>query len=169
MYEGKYIKPVNDIYLNDVASWESWDQNNKPAHTWDVFQGLWMVTVILFRPYIQTPIMRGIQAMIKNCKNGATVIGDTSTDDNINSSTGGIVGTAMDSSISRCVNTGAVQGNQNVGGIVGKNYDSRTVSECYNAGTVDGNYRVGWIIGHLNSDSNNITVRDCYTVSVPLS
>lgn len=75
---------------------------------------------------------------------------------------GGIAGYIYYKSISSCVNTASVKGNnsksQYYGGIVGFSIYTR-VTDCFNAGIVQGTSFVGSIVGKNNSSS---TLRDNY-------
>ena len=68
------------------------------------------------------------------------------------SNAGGLLGHNYENggSVSNCYSTGSVTGNDNVGGLVGKNDDS--ISNSYSIGGVTGNSDVGGLVGS-NSDS----------------
>ena len=94
---------------------------------------------------------------ISNCQ----VSGAIKTVDGVNGSIhGGIVGYVYSNSISNCVNTASVTGNDaqcaHYGGIVGELW-SATISDCFNAGNVEGTSYVGSIVGvkYTSSISNN--------------
>lgn len=105
-------------------------------------------------------------ATISNCVNNVVVDGG-------NNYTGGIVGAAHDGSgadITYCTNNGAVNGTNEVGGIVGY-ADRSNINNCKNYGTVTGtgNYGTGGILGcdifnytiALFSPSNGSTIESC--------
>ena len=71
---------------------------------------------------------------------------------------GGVVGENYSGTVENCYNAGAVNGNYDVGGVVG--YNGGTVENCYNGGTVDGNDNVGGVVGYISSGS----VTDCYNI-----
>ena len=78
-------------------------------------------------------------------------------------STGGIVGRAASTTIKNCLNSnGAVQGDQNVGGIVGlaivhadkaDSGEGCTVTNCLNTGSVSGKYQIGGVVGSATSSN----------------
>ena len=72
-----------------------------------------------------------------------------------NNKVGGLIGSATDCMIENCYNTGTVNGNIQVGGVVGGN--GGTIDNCYNTGTVSGG---GWVGGL--SGMNYGTVENCY-------
>ncbi|MDR2201930.1 MAG: InlB B-repeat-containing protein [Clostridiales bacterium] len=75
---------------------------------------------------------------------------------------GGIAGVAHSSTVSRCYNTGTING-EIAGGIVGTLRENSNVIDCYNAGSVIGvkaNSVVGGIVGAIESG----TVTNAYNV-----
>ena len=99
------------------------------------------------------------ETTISNCK----VSGAIKTADGVDGMYhGGIAGYIYYKSISSCVNTASVKGNnskgQYYGGIVGFSSYTR-VTDCFNAGIVQGTSFVGSIVGKNNSTS---TLRDNY-------
>ena len=99
------------------------------------------------------------ETTISNCK----VSGAIKTADGVDGMYhGGIAGYIYYKSISSCVNTASVKGNnsksQYYGGIVGFSIYTR-VTDCFNAGIVQGTSFVGSIVGKNNSSS---TLRDNY-------
>jgi len=58
-------------------------------------------------------------------------------------------------SMSRCYNTGAVNGGSHVGGLVGVN--GGTIADCYSTGAVSGEGPIGGLVGN-----NGGTIADCY-------
>lgn len=99
------------------------------------------------------------ETTISNCK----VSGAIKTADGVDGMYhGGIAGYIYYKSISSCVNTASVKGNnsksQYYGGIVGFSNYTR-VTDCFNAGIVQGTSFVGSIVGKNNSTS---TLRDNY-------
>ena len=71
---------------------------------------------------------------------------------------GGVVGNNYNGSVENSYNTGAVSGVEGVGGVVGQN-SGGTVENCYNTGEVSGNSYVGGVVGWNVSGG---TVTDCY-------
>lgn len=132
--------------------------------------------------------MKGVNSKIINCENNATIISsfacrvggiigyaiDGVVDNCKNTGsfesgesyyTGGIAGQAYKSSILNCGNIGNLNGQFNVGGVVGYSAPQSLISNCYNTGNVEGftfmdeNYgkSMGGIVG-----SNVGTVINCY-------
>lgn len=60
---------------------------------------------------------------------------------------GGLVGWNENSIISRSFNSGTIQGNIKVGGIVGDNHTDASILKCYNNGLVSGSEYVGGLSG----------------------
>lgn len=99
------------------------------------------------------------ETTISNCK----VSGAIKTADGVDGMYhGGIAGYIYYKSISSCVNTASVKGNnsksQYYGGIVGE-VSWTNITDCFNAGIVEGTSFVGSIVGKNNSTS---TLRDNY-------
>ncbi len=70
---------------------------------------------------------------------------------------GGLIGENR-GNVSRCHSTGAVSGNESVGGLVGSNTRGGTLSRCYCIAVVAGESRVGGLVG-----SNSSLVAQCYS------
>ena len=77
------------------------------------------------------------------------------------SSIGGVVGT-NESTVQNCYATGTVEGNINVGGVVGFIESSGGVINCYSTGTVIGTDFVGGIAGEAE---NNSKVMNCVALN----
>ena len=93
---------------------------------------------------------------IENCVNKGFV-GSPMSDAQENC--GGIAGFYESGGLSDCRNEGQVQGSSNVGGIVGRMAERRTLSGFANTGSVTGNYdNVGGIIGYVDYYTS---VTDC--------
>lgn len=60
---------------------------------------------------------------------------------------GGIVGKADTSNVQNCSFNGKIEGDWQVGGIVGYIFDESTIQDCSSSGTIDGLVRVGGILG----------------------
>lgn len=84
---------------------------------------------------------------------------------------GGVTG-VNGGEVTHCYNTGDVMGNDFIGGVVGKNQDSKTsagtssnnrviVENCYNTGNVDGATYVGGVAG-MSSDSKQDMISNCH-------
>ena len=71
-----------------------------------------------------------------------------------NTSIGGIVGKLQQSTLENAYNEGTVEGNSNVGGIVGFAYQQNTIQNVRNAGKVVGNKNLGGIAGAATYDNN---------------
>ena len=78
-----------------------------------------------------------------------------------NSNVGGVVGfVSNNSTVENCCNTASVSGSRNsVGGVVGSTYSSAVVENCYNAGSVSGSKFAGGVVGYAFISS---TVTNCY-------
>ena len=90
---------------------------------------------------------------IYNCSNNAK----------INSSSelaGGISGLISKTDVLGCYNTGDIEGQLNIGGIIGSG-DGSTVSSCYNTGSIQANNNAGGILGQMY---NLGIVKNCYNV-----
>ena len=80
---------------------------------------------------------------IENCRNDCHVVSEYGVDSGSFLYAGGIVGSAADTTIAGCVNTGVVEarGSNNFGsvaaGIVGILYGNATVINCYNTGEIN--------------------------------
>jgi hypothetical protein len=59
--------------------------------------------------------------------------------------------------VTNCINSGFIEGNDNVGGIVGYNLFA-TISNCISTGVVKGNTKVGCIVG----ENNGGTIINCH-------
>ena len=90
---------------------------------------------------------------VENCTNTGEVSGPNSGSD---SNVGGVVG-QNSGTVKNCYNTGAVSGVEEVGGVVGNNYNG-SVENSYNTGAVSGVEGVGGVVGQ-NSGG---TVENCY-------
>ena len=111
---------------------------------------------------------------IENCRNDCHVVSEYGADSGSFLYVGGIVGSAADTTIAGCVNTGVVEarGSNNFGsvaaGIVGILYGNATVINCYNTGEINvtgdklRESTAGGIAGKDLSAHN--TVSDCYNV-----
>ncbi|MHC4640697.1 MAG: GLUG motif-containing protein [Planctomycetota bacterium] len=88
-------------------------------------------------------------AKITNCYSSASVSG-------IGWQNGGLVGSnRLEVIIEDCYATGNVTGEQEVGGLVGRNYYGK-ISDCSATGSVEGTGRVGGLVGN-NTDRGKIT------------
>ncbi|MBP5560693.1 MAG: leucine-rich repeat protein [Muribaculaceae bacterium] len=101
---------------------------------------------------------------------GRTSAQDYSTNANINncfavgdinvsaSAAGGIVGNALcQTTITDCYYSGSINGEDQLGGIVGNNYSTSsttTISNCYANGSISGSQYVGGIVGQLQGASS---------------
>ena len=111
---------------------------------------------------------------IENCRNDCHVVSEYGADSGSFLYVGGIVGSAADTTIAGCVNTGVVEarGSNNAGsvaaGIVGILYGNATVINCYNTGEINvtgDKLREGTAGGIAGKDlSAHNTVSDCYNV-----
>ena len=113
---------------------------------------------------------------IENCRNNCRVVSEIVTDKGSFLYTGGIVGSAKDSTIAGCANTGVVEArgiNNNsyasdVAGVVGVLNGNVTVKNCYNTGEIKVTSEIlttgtaGGIAGSNITGRN--TVSDCYNL-----
>ena len=63
--------------------------------------------------------------------------------------------------ISSCYNIGKVNGDHNIGGVVGQNVGT-PINNCYNTGDVSGKEGIGGITG--SEDSFNGKISNCYNI-----
>jgi len=89
---------------------------------------------------------------VSNCSSTVTVRGGQA-------NVGGLVGGQDDSSISRSVYSGNVNGQSYVGGLVGNSIWSSTISNSYSLGTIRGTSIVGGLVGAQHESYIN----DCYS------
>ena len=111
---------------------------------------------------------------IENCRNDCHVVSEYGADSGSFLYVGGIVGSAADTTIAGCVNTGVVEarGSNNFGsvaaGIVGILYGNATVINCYNTGEINvtgDKLREGTAGGIAGKDIDaHNTVSDCYNL-----
>ena len=111
---------------------------------------------------------------IENCRNDCHVVSEYGVNSGSFLYAGGIVGSAADTTIAGCVNTGVVEarGSNNFGsvaaGIVGILYGNATVINCYNTGEINvtgDKLREGTAGGIAGKDIDaHNTVSDCYNV-----
>ena len=80
-----------------------------------------------------------------------------------NNNIGGIAGKFYESNIYNSYATGVVRGNDYVGGIVGGEEEDCTISNCYSTVNVSGNDYVGGIIGITNY---NCITSNCYSTGI---
>ena len=102
---------------------------------------------------------------IIGCTNNGSVIARESTE------VGGIAGIGFSCFrdegfmiLQNCVNTGAVTGLENVGGIAGNitsYYAGYQLQQCVNTGSVTGNTRVAGIVGSANTTMGASVIEDC--------
>ncbi|MBO4778344.1 MAG: InlB B-repeat-containing protein, partial [Bacteroidales bacterium] len=100
------------------------------------------------------------EGTIKQCANYASI----HTTSRSGSQTGGIAGHIWDGTVQDCFNTGFIEGNVIVGGILGLQSGESTVSSCYSIGNVKGYSEVGGIIGVVYHGDNPVTSK-CYYVN----
>ena len=73
---------------------------------------------------------------------------------------GGLIGAAIDDSISCCFTNIEVSGNIGIGGLIGYTDMNTSIKDCYSIGKVDGNETVGGLIGANFSETPII---NCYS------
>ena len=111
---------------------------------------------------------------VENCRNDCHVVCEYGTGSGSFLYIGGIVGSAADTTIAGCVNTGVVEakGSNNyssvAAGIVGSQYENVTVKNCYNTGEIKvtgDKLKEGTAGGIAGSDTyGGNTVSDCYNL-----
>ena len=111
---------------------------------------------------------------VENCRNNCHVVSEYGTGSGSFLYVGGIVGSAANTTIADCVNTGVVEakGSNNyssvAAGIVGSLYENVTVKNCYNTGEINvtgDKLRAGTAGGIAGSDfSEGSTISDCYNL-----
>ena len=111
---------------------------------------------------------------VENCRNNCHVVSEYGTGSGSFLYVGGIVGSAADTTIADCVNTGVVEakGSNNystvAAGIVGSLYKNVTVKNCYNTGEINvtgDKLNAGTAGGIAGSDIyGGNTVSDCYNL-----
>ena len=111
---------------------------------------------------------------VENCRNNCHVVCEYGTGSGSFLYVGGIVGSAADTTIADCVNTGVVEakGSNNyssvAAGIVGSLYENVTVKNCYNTGEIKvtgDKLRAGTAGGIAGSDIyGGNTISDCYNL-----
>jgi hypothetical protein len=97
---------------------------------------------------------------IENCINRANIICSSAANCMY---VGGIVGVISNSDMGiviNCFNAGMIQGNYDVGGIVGMN--DCTIKNCINVGEIK-KYSSGWSLGGIVGNNRYGTVENCYT------
>ena len=109
---------------------------------------------------------------VENCRNNCRVVCEYGIGSFLY--VGGIVGSAQNTTIADCVNTGVVEakGSNNfssvAAGIVGSLYKNMTVKNCYNTGEINvtgDKLRAGTAGGIAGSDfSDGSTISDCYNL-----
>ena len=111
---------------------------------------------------------------VENCRNDCHVVCEYGTGSGSFLYIGGIVGSAADTTIAGCVNTGVVEakGSNNyssvAAGIVGSQYENVTVKNCYNTGDINvtgDKLRAGTAGGIAGSNTlGGNTASDCYNL-----
>lgn len=95
-----------------------------------------------------------ISGTVANCSSSGIITGGSN--DTSPTYGGGIVGSAAASAtVTDCFNSSSIYGNNEVGGIVGKN--EGTVTNCQNSGSITAGGQIGGIVGF-----NSGTVQYCY-------
>jgi uncharacterized repeat protein (TIGR02543 family) len=86
-------------------------------------------------------VVGGNSGAVKNCYTTGNISGS-----NLSEDVGGVVG-YNDSTVENCYATGNVSGGEDIGGVVGRNYEG-TVKNCYATGNVSGTDYVGGVVGY---------------------
>ncbi len=162
-FSGKYIKLVNDIYLNDTTNWESW-KNTAPKNKWTPigekadggFEGVFDGGgYTVYGMYAVGSSYQGLfykggtikNLTVKESYAEGTYSGGISAYDsyvvnchnfaNVRSTdsyAGGICGYSSTKEIEYCSNGGNIYGGMGAGGIAG--YSHATIKYCYNTGKI---------------------------------
>jgi len=87
--------------------------------------------------------MKGTNSQIVNCENKALIISS------FGCRVGGIVGFAIDGVVDHCRNTGSFNSGESyyTGGIAGQSYKS-SIMNCGNIGNINGQFNVGGVVGY---------------------
>ncbi|MDR2580034.1 MAG: hypothetical protein LBC85_03460, partial [Fibromonadaceae bacterium] len=158
-FNGKTIRLGADIMLNDTINWLNW-ATSAPARTWTaigtgnspfrgtfdgdghVVSGVYINNNSNFHQglfgYVSSGTIRNIGVVASYIRGGSYV--------------GGLVGRADNTTITNSYATGNVEGDSNVGGLVG--WAGGTIINSYATGNVVGYERVGGLVG---SGSGTIT------------
>lgn len=169
-----FISLENDIYLNDISDWESWDEENAPENSWTP------IGRAVFADDCESADQYDFSRAFKGAfnGNGHTVYGAYIVDldgmeetgygifgcigegwiDLLNvdasyfcciQNVGAIVGIHRGGVVFGCGNRGKVCGYYCTGGIVGDSYGN--ISDCVNYGCVEGVISTGGIVGRAYS------------------
>ncbi|MDD4848879.1 MAG: GLUG motif-containing protein, partial [Bacteroidales bacterium] len=141
---GKYFQMTADIYLNNTADCQTW-ATNPPANSW--------------QPIGQNVNGKYFLGVFDG--NGYSIEGIYF--DNIVTNYLGLFGYVSNNAIIKNINlqNGFLRGHNYVGSICGYAYGSVTIQNCINSITVNGDENVGGIIGFANGQSSNAIVNGC--------
>lgn len=177
LFEEQYIKLTADIYLNDTTDWESWENGVVPANEWtpigyyDVssqFSGMFDGNgYAVWGVYINRPGENDANRylVLFGVVSGASIANLGVEHSYINGyiGVGGVVGSSSYSEynvVINCYNAGIVNGDSDVGGVVG--LGSGIVANSYNNGIVSGNGSdIGGVVG---SSGYGDSVTNCYNI-----
>ena len=168
-FSGKTILLTADIVLNDTSDWENWE-NSAPKNSWSSIgsdsgnssnpfsgtfdgQGHTVSGIYINSENDYQGLFGYNEGTIKN-------IGVTESYIKGDYCVGGVCGlnNTWRGTISNCYNSGAISGNEEVGGVCGGNYSGSTISYCYNSGPINGTgeYTIaGGVCGENNGTISN--------------
>lgn len=155
-YEGKYVALSADIYLNEIADYDSWSDTNGPANLWTgisgfagnfdgrshTIYGLYMCGADNTGFFCE--INNDTETVIKNLNfENAYVYGG--------SCVGVIAGKANHINIDHCSVSGRVIGINDIGGLVGDSSEGSKISNNINYASIVDEQCVGGIIGNYSN------------------
>ena len=168
-YQGKYFKLTADVMLNDKVLKEDGTPNGSNFTSWtpignesNAFEGTFdggghTVSGLYFSN--ESTDYVGLFGRISTC---GTIKNVGVVDSYLRGYhfVGGVCGD-NGGTITNCYNTGAVSGNDSVGGVCGQKGMDRTVENCYNTGTVSGSSSVGGVCGYASLGGS---FTNCYNI-----
>jgi len=171
-FEGKIIKLLEDIALNNTANWRDWGKRGKgknaPANKW-IPIGCYSCDDDEFYPFCGTfdgngKVVSGIYINDKEegnqglfgCTESAEIKNLGLTDSYINGfgNIGGLAGNNFDSIINNCYSACTVKGIIAVGGLIGWNH-GKMISDCYFTGKVIADIGGGGLVGRNYGQISN--------------
>lgn len=154
-YQGKYLELEKDIYMNDITDFADWGKE-PPANSWDGINGFLgefdgknhsIYGIYMNKEKSKMGFFNeSKEIVVKNLHLQNTFISGQSY-------IGGIVGAASYFELDNCSVSGAIIGNDCVGGILGESWvkgsGNRSLSNCISNVNVKGNSDVGGMIGRI--------------------
>jgi len=160
-FEGKTVKLGANIMLNDTANWQSW-ANSQPANEWvpigkkddGKFDGIFDGNgFAVSGVYINSA--KDYQGLFGYVGSGGAIkkLGVVASYIKGKYHIGGLVGYNHDGTISDSYFVGTITGDDNVGGLVGRNFGK--VASSYSVGKVTGDEEVGGLVGNNSGTITN--------------